>query len=75
MITIIHGTDSAASRKYFLDLKIKSNDSILINGQTVTLTDLVQTFEGGGLFSDTKSFFIEQLISKKKKKQRLNSIN
>ncbi|HUQ85898.1 MAG TPA: hypothetical protein VM077_06280 [Candidatus Limnocylindrales bacterium] len=74
MITIIHGTDSAASRKYFLDLKQKSKDSVLINGQTVTITDLVQAFEGGGLFSESKSFFIEQLLSKKKKSRDLTQL-
>ncbi len=74
MITIIHGTDTAASRKYFLDLRNGEKDSVLINGQNVTLTDLVQAFEGGDLFADSKNFFIEQLISKRKKSKELTGI-
>lgn len=65
MITIIHGTDIAASRKYFLDLKEKYQDPTVINGKTVTITDLVQDFEGGDLFTESKNFFIEDLLSKK----------
>lgn len=74
MITIIHGTDIAASRKYFLDLKEKEKDALLINGQTLSLTDMVQYFDGGELFSTPKSFFIEQLLSKKKKSKELEQI-
>jgi hypothetical protein len=33
--------------------------------ENVTLTDLAQIFEGGGLFSDNKNIFIEQIITKK----------
>ncbi len=74
MITLIHGTDTASSRKAFLELKDKEKDSVLINGQNVTLTDLIQYFEGGELFANPKSFFIEQLLSKRKKSKELDQI-
>ncbi|HVF69225.1 MAG TPA: hypothetical protein VNA13_01525 [Xanthomonadales bacterium] len=74
MLTIIHGTDIASSRKYFLNLKQNEKDALVINGQTVTLTDLVQAFEGGELFTDSKSYFIEQLLSKRKKSSELTQI-
>ncbi len=74
MITIIHGTDIASSRKTFLDLKDKEKDALLINGQNVTLTELLQYFEGGELFANPKSFFIEQLLSKRKKSKELDQI-
>ncbi len=67
MITIIHGDDIASSRKYFGDLRDKNPDALLLDGDKVTLTDLVQIFEGGGLFADSKTVFIEQLLTKKKK--------
>ena len=66
MITIIHGTDTATSRKYLMDEKEKFADSTLIDGQKVNLTDLAQIFEGGELFTENKNFFIEQLLTKKK---------
>lgn len=74
MITLIHGTDIASSRKYFVDLKNKEKGAISIDGQNVSLTDLVQVFEGGGLFDESKSYFIEQLFGKKKKSRELDQI-
>lgn len=74
MITIIHGTDIVSSRKYFTDIKEKQPDSSIIAGDKVSLTDLVQIFEGGGLFGDTKSVFIESLLGKKKDESGLKEI-
>lgn len=65
MLTIIHGDDIVASRKYFLDLKEKHKDAVSFDGGVVTMTDLTQIFEGGGLFEDSKTVFIEQLLAKK----------
>lgn len=70
MITIIHGTDTATSRKFFMDEKEKHADSLFINGQTANLTDLAQVFEGGELFVERKNFFIEQLLGKKSRKKK-----
>jgi hypothetical protein len=67
MLTLIHGDDSIASRNYYIQLKQKSVDPIVLEGESITLTDLMQIFEGGGLFNASKNVFIEQIISKKKK--------
>lgn len=67
MITILHGDDISASRNYFQDLKQKRKDLILFDGSKLTLTDLVQNIEGSGLFGDTKTIFIEDLLIKLKK--------
>lgn len=74
MLTIIHGDDTAASRKYFLETKQATKEPILLDGDKMTLTELTQIFEGGGLFSDSKSVFIEQFINKKKKSDEFKSI-
>ena len=67
MLTIIHGSDTAASRKYFLDQKQPHAEAILLDADKVNLTDLTQIFEGGGLFGESKFLFIELFITKKKK--------
>lgn len=74
MLTIVHGSDTAASRKYFLDQKQQFADALLLDADKVTLTDLAQIFEGGGLFGDSKTVFIEQLITKKKKNSDFKDI-
>ena len=74
MLTIIHGSDTAQSRKYFLTEKQKYQDVILLDADNVNLTDLAQILEGGGLFGETKSLFIEQLLTKRKKSAELESI-
>ena len=65
MLIIVHGDDIVASRKYFTDLKDKHVGAHSFDGASVTLTDLAQIFEGGGLFEDSKTVFIEQLLTKK----------
>lgn len=74
MITIIHGNDIATSRKYFMNEKERFVNSLLIDGQKIDLTDLIQIFEGGELFVEQKNFFIEQLLSKRKKSKELDQI-
>lgn len=65
MITLIHGEDIATSRKYFLENK-KSPDMPTFFGSTVTLVDLMQTFDGGDLFATKKVLFLEDFLSQKK---------
>jgi hypothetical protein len=77
MLTIIHGDDIVSSRKYFLDLKQQHADALSFDGEKLNLTDLTQIFEGGGLFTETKTIFIEQFLSKKargKKSVELESV-
>lgn len=66
MITIIHGDDVANSRKYFIELKQKNLDSVSFDGEKLSLTQLTQSLEGGGLFSDEKKIFIENFFTRKK---------
>lgn len=67
MITIIHGDNISESRNYFLELKKKQKDPIFFDGGKITITDLVQNIEGSSLFGDTKTIFIEDLLTKRKK--------
>lgn len=74
MLTIIHGSDTAQSRKVFLAEKAKYPDAILMDADQINLTDLTQIFEGGGLFGETKYLFIEQYLTKKKKNSDYKTI-
>lgn len=67
MLTIIHGTDIIASRKYFLEEKEKTSATELLKGSLINLTDLYQLLEGGGLFENSRTVFIEQFLTEKKK--------
>lgn len=62
MITIIHGEDVGASRKYFLDL---AKNKKIFDGETLVLSDLVQTFEGQGMFDDASEIFAQNFLSRK----------
>ena len=74
MITIVHGDDIAASRNYFISLKMEGLDSVTMQGTLITLTDIIQAVEGSGLFSEGKHIFIEELLSKRKAGKELNTI-
>jgi len=74
MLTLIHGGDTASSRKYFFAQKELHPDSPVLDGEKVTLTDLSQLLEGGGLFVETKAVFIEQLFNRKKKKEEFANL-
>lgn len=67
MLTIIHGNDIVTSRKFLLLERQRSPDALLIREDEVDLTMLAQLLEGGGLFEDIKTVFIEQFLSTRKK--------
>ena len=67
MLTIIHGNDIVASRKFFLQEKQRFTDATLIQEGEVNLTSLAQVLEGGGLFGDSKTLFIEHFLSGRRK--------
>lgn len=73
MLTIIHGTDIVNSRKFFLEEKERFN-AVLLDGAEVDLTDLYQLSEGGGLFENNKTIFIEQLLTERKKRAERDAI-
>lgn len=66
MITVIHGEDIVSSRKYYLSLVQKEKSPTIFDYQQVTKTDLMQILEGGSLFEENASLFIEDLFSKRK---------
>lgn len=66
MITIIHGDDIATSRSVLNDVRVKKPEALFVDGQTTTLTDLIQQMESGGLFTNEKTIIIERLYTKKK---------
>src|SRR3989344_1727468 len=67
MITIIHGEDIESSRIYLQEEKQKHKDHVLYEGKKITPTDLFQNLQGSGLFSSTKTLFIENFLSGVKK--------
>ncbi len=66
MVILLHGDDTAHSRKVYGELKKTHPDAITFDGDAVTLTDLTQELAGGGLFAEEKHVFLEQLLTKKK---------
>ena len=74
MITIIHGEDTASSRNYYLEEKQKAQNPIVFEGAELTLSDLMQSLEGGSLFNEEKEIFIENLFSDKKSNPNLKEI-
>lgn len=66
MITLIHGDDIKSSRNYFLEQKSLKKNPASLNGENISLTDIVQLLEGKGLFEDNNTIFIEDFFSKKK---------
>jgi hypothetical protein len=74
MITIIYGTNIAASRKYFADFKQNTPDALTFEGQKITMSDLTQAFESQGLFGGESQVFIEELLSKRKTSKELEQI-
>jgi len=74
MVTLIHGSDTAASRKFFYDEKQRHPDALLLEAEKINITSLMQIFEGGSLFGETKYVFIEQLITKLKKTSNFKDI-
>ncbi|MBU4017199.1 hypothetical protein KKF69_07045 [Patescibacteria group bacterium] len=74
MLTLIHGTDIVASRKYFLEKKAEISGSEFLKGSLVNLTDLCQSLEGSGLFESARTLFIEQLLTEKKKSVERDAI-
>ncbi len=66
MITIIHGDDIVSSRKYLLEEKKTADSPIALEGERLTLSDLVPIIEGNQLFSKGKNIFVEKFLSGKK---------
>lgn len=74
MLTIIHGNDVVASRKFFQDERARISGAVLMQQAEVNLTSLAQNLEGGGLFEESKSLFIEEFLSERKKSAEKEAI-
>ncbi len=74
MLTLIHGDNIAASRTYFIDMKMKFPDTSIHDGKNLSLTDLMQILEGGDLFNDEKVLFIENFFSAKKQSTEIKTL-
>jgi hypothetical protein len=74
MITILHGEDTSSSRNYLYELKQRSPEAPVIAGESIVLTDFVQTFGGGDLFVTETTVFIENLLSKRKQAAEFDSL-
>jgi len=74
MLTIIHGDDVSASRKFFLSEKDKIENAVVLRSSEVTLTNLAQVLEGGGLFEEIKTVFVEDFLSDRKKSAERDAI-
>lgn len=66
MITIAYGDDIASSRNYYISERQKSKYPVILDGGKLTLSDLMQSLEGGSLFNDERDIFIENFFSAKK---------
>ncbi len=74
MITIIHGDDIGASRNYFNDIKQRSPEAVSVDGPSLTVTDLTQILDGGGLFQTEKTIIIENFYAKKKSPKEFEAL-
>lgn len=74
MLTLIHGDDVSTSRNYYLSERQKTTEKKIIDGTSVTLTDLMQIFSGNGLFGDQETIFIEELVSKRKSSKDIEEL-
>lgn len=75
MITLIHGEDTKSSRQYLISRKEKAKQTVSFDGQSVSLTQLMQV-EGGDMFSkpNVASVFIEDFFSKRKQGKEVDDI-
>lgn len=61
MITVVHGNDTASSRKFYIENRDKSPNHILI--EKVSFDTLHQSIEGNSLFAETKDIFLENFFA------------
>lgn len=74
MITIIHGDNIGESRGYYSEQKEKYSEKVILEGATLTYTDLLQAISGSGLFGNQQVIFIEDMLSKRKPSKELENI-
>ena len=68
MIYLLHGDDTAASRKYLTDL-VEGLTVTTFDGKSLTIPTLEEAISSGGLFGEAKAVVIEGLFAKNAKKK------
>jgi len=66
MITIIHGDDISSSRIFLNEVRSKHLNSQLVDGNSLTVTDLTQIMTGGDLFNTEQTIIIEHFYARRK---------
>ncbi len=66
MIVIIHGTDIAKSRNFYIETRQKIANPVIFEGKNLDYNTFFQTFEGDSLFTSDKDVFVENLFTNKK---------
>ena len=74
MITVIHGDDIATSRNNLISERLGAKNPVTFDGEKFTISDLMQSIEGGSLFNEEKEIFIENLFSSKKTNPNFRAI-
>jgi DNA polymerase III delta subunit len=66
MILLIHGDDLAKSRDFYFEEKNKLRETIMLNGDGLTLDTLFQNAENKSLFGSEQTILIENFFTKNK---------
>jgi DNA polymerase III delta subunit len=66
MILLIHGDDLEASRNFYFEEKNKLGETIMLNGDGLTLDVLFQNAENKSLFGSEQTLLIENFFTKNK---------
>jgi DNA polymerase III delta subunit len=66
MLLLIHGNDLASSRNLYFEEKNKLTESILLEGEGLTLDSLFQNAENKSLFGSDQTILIENFFTKNK---------
>jgi len=74
MITIAYGDDISGSRNYYISERQKSKNPVILDGSMLTVSDLMQSLEGGSLFNEENEVFIENFFSSKKSNPNFKEI-
>ena len=74
MITIISGEDEASSREYFFQKKNELRNFQTFDGEKLTLTELMEFFQGINFFDNSNNVVIENLFSKKRSDKDIEEV-
>lgn len=73
MLTIIHGDDIVSSRNYYISKRQQIEGSIILYGESLNMSLLMQVFQNATLFDITeKNVFLENFFQKKENKDLIS---